>query len=108
MPVMVVGFALTRSLPLALFLLGMMGFSLVTMMNNSNAMVQSRVPDNLRGRVMALYSLMFMGGGPVGSLLIGSIAGWTSEPFTAILCAAALLVFAAAIWFYRPEVRAMQ
>jgi MFS family permease len=108
MPLLMIGFAMTRSLPLALFLLGMMGFSLVTIMNNSNAMVQSRVPDELRGRVMALYSLMFMGGGPVGALIIGTVAGWTNEPLTAILCAAALLVFAAAIWFYRPEVRVME
>jgi MFS family permease len=108
MPLFIIGFALTRSLTLALILLGMMGFSLVTVMNNSNAMVQSRVPDELRGRVMALYSLMFMGGGPIGALLIGSFASWTNEPLTAFLCAAGLIVFATLIWIYRPEVRAME
>ncbi len=108
MPLTIAGFALTNILPLSLLLLGLMGFALVNMMNNSNAMVQSRVPDELRGRVMALYSLMFMGGGPVGALLIGTLADRTSEPITALTCAAVLLLFSAWIWIRRPEVRAMK
>lgn len=106
-PLAIVFFALTRWLPLSLGLLGLLGFALITIMNNSNAMVQSRVPDELRGRVMGLYSLMFMGGGPIGSLLIGLLADQTSEPTTAIVCAAALLVYAILIWTRRPEVRRM-
>lgn len=106
-PVTIVFFALTRSLPFSLALLGLMGFALITVMNNSNAMVQSRVPDELRGRVMGLYSLMFMGGGPVGSLLIGLLADKTSEPTTALICAAIMLVYGIFIWIRRPEVRRM-
>ena len=108
LPLVMVGFALTRWLPLSLILLGLMGFTLVIIMNNSNAMVQSFVPDELRGRVMALYSLMFMGGGPIGALIIGVLADRISEPLTAVLCAAALLIFAIVIWLRRPEVRAME
>ncbi len=108
LPVTVFLFALSRSLPISLFLLGVVGFSLITTMNNSNAMVQSRVPDALRGRVMGLYSLMFMGGGPIGSLLIGALASWTNETITTILCSVALLIFAGIIWIYRPEVRQME
>lgn len=104
-PIMFFAFALTTWLPLSLLLLGIIGFGMITVMNNSNAIVQSRVPDVLRGRVMALYSLMFMGGGPIGSLMVGVVAGATSEPLTIILCAFALLAFAVWIWFYRPEVR---
>lgn len=106
-PIVMVAFALTRSLPLSLFFLGLMGLTMLIVLNNSNAMVQSRVPDALRGRVMSLYSLMFMGGGPIGSLVIGGLAAWTSEPMSAIICAGFLLVFAIVIWVYRPEVRAM-
>jgi MFS family permease len=76
-------------------------------MNTNNAMVQSRVPDELRGRVMGIYSLMFMGGGPIGSLLVGEVASWISEPTTALLCAGALVLFAVFILVRRPEVRAM-
>ena len=68
------------------------------MMNNSNAMVQSIVPDELRGRVMGLYSLMFMGGGPLGALVAGTLAEGTSEVTTFIVCAVGMLIFAGLIW----------
>ena len=107
LPLVMAGFALTRWLPLSLILLAGMGFFLISIMNTSNAMVQSRVPDELRGRVMGIYSLMFMGGGPIGSLLVGEVASWTNEPMTALMCAGVMLIFAAFIWLGRPEVRAM-
>jgi predicted MFS family arabinose efflux permease len=55
MPVVITLFALSRKLPITLLLLVMLGFAMITILNNSNAMVQSRVPDELRGRVMSLY-----------------------------------------------------
>ncbi len=108
LPIMMIAFALTRWLPLSLVLMGVVGFALVAMMNNSNAMVQARVPDELRGRVMGLYSLMFMGGGPLGALIVGVMADRTNQPFTFIVCSVATLVFAGLVWFFRPEVRAME
>jgi MFS family permease len=107
LPLVMVGFAITRWLPFSLILLAGMGFFLISIMNTSNAMVQAQVPDELRGRVMGIYSLMFMGGGPIGSLLVGEMASWTSEPTTALVCAGVLLAYAAFIWLRRPEVRAM-
>jgi hypothetical protein len=35
----------------------------------SNTLIQSMVPDRLRGRVMAVYSMMFMGMAPLGALM---------------------------------------
>jgi predicted MFS family arabinose efflux permease len=105
LPLVMAMFALSRWLPFSLIMLAGMGFSLIAILNNSNAMVQSRVPDDLRGRVMALYSLMLAGGGPIGSLLVGLVADHTSEPTVALVCAFVLLIFALAIWVYRPEVR---
>lgn len=107
-PLSVAGFAYTNWLPLSLLLLAVMGFALVIIMNNSNAMVQSLVPDELRGRVMSIYSLMFMGGGPIGSLMVGEMATGFNEQFTAIFCAVVLVIFGVVIWFLRPEVRAME
>jgi MFS family permease len=105
LPIVMIIFAATRWEPLSMLTLAVMGFSLVTIMNNSNAMVQSRIPDELRGRVMGLYSLMFMGGGPIGSLLIGTLADWLSEPTTVVICSVVLLVFSTFIWLRRPEIR---
>lgn len=107
LPVTVLGFAVFRTLPISLALLTVMGFTLITIMNNSNAMVQSRTPDHLRGRVMGLYSLMFMGGGPLGALLGGLLAERTGEIVTSIACGVLLLVYAVFIAFTRPEVRSM-
>jgi predicted MFS family arabinose efflux permease len=108
LPAALLIFSLSSWLPLSLLLLGFIGLAFIVIMNNSNAMVQSIVPDVLRGRVMALYSLMFMGGGPVGALAIGVTAERIGEPLTIGLCAAGCLVFALLIWFFRPEVRAME
>jgi MFS family permease len=108
LPAALVGFALSSWLPLSLAFLAVVGFSLMTILNNSNAMVQSRVPDALRGRVMGIYSLMFMGGSPIGSLFVGLVADRTSERITAFLCAGMLTVFALWIWAYRPSVRKME
>ncbi len=107
LPVGITAFVLTRNLPLALVFMAVMGFALISIMNNSNAMVQSRVPDALRGRVMALYSLMLMGGGPLGSVAVSQVAEYAGAPTAGLICAAALAVFAVAIWFARPEVREM-
>jgi MFS family permease len=116
LPLAMIGFALVRALPLSLVMMMVMGYTLITIMNNCNAMVQSSVPDELRGRVMGLYSLMFMGGGPIGALMVGvltdkisaRLANGNGEPLTAIFCAAMLLIFAVVIWVIRPEVRRME
>jgi MFS family permease len=108
MPLVMIAFAATRWLPLGLFLMGLVGLALVTIMNNSNAMVQALVPDELRGRVMGLYSLMFMGGGPLGSLAVGLVAAGTDNPFAFYLCGGLTLVYAIGIFIFRPEVRAME
>lgn len=44
-------------------------------MASSDTLIQSMVPDELRGRVMAVYSMMFMGMAPIGTLLAGVLAG---------------------------------
>jgi MFS family permease len=73
------------------------GFSFMVAMAASNTLIQSMVPDALRGRVMALYSMMFMGMAPFGSLLAGSLAHHIGAPRTVAvnggLCAVAGLVF---------------
>jgi MFS family permease len=53
------------------------GLSALTAMTTANAMVQTRVAPEMRGRVMALYMAIFMGGTPAGAPMIG----WISEQF---------------------------
>lgn len=60
----------------------LVGFAATVQMAATNTIVQSRVPDHLRGRVMAVYATMFMGVQPVGSLLGGYIAKHIGAPLT--------------------------
>jgi MFS family permease len=58
------------SLPVMLFI----GFTMVTQLDASNTIVQRIVPDELRGRVMAIWTMMLSGLAPFGSLLVGMLA----------------------------------
>ena len=75
-------FSLSRTLPLSVALLLPVGFSMMTQMAASNTLIQSMVPDRLRGRVMAVYSMMFMGMAPLGALLAGTAADRIGAPAT--------------------------
>lgn len=59
---------------LSALLLIPVGFSMMTQMAASNTLVQSMVPDELRGRVMSVYAMMFMGMAPLGALMAGVLA----------------------------------
>jgi MFS family permease len=74
-------------------------------MSSSNTLVQSMVPDALRGRVMALYSMMFMGMAPLGSLLAGTVANHLGAPMTVALGGSACLLAAVAFGFALPRIR---
>ena len=57
------------------------------------------MPDALRGRVMSLYSMMFMGMAPLGALLAGSLAELVGAPGT--VGGGGVLCMVAALWFRR-------
>jgi MFS family permease len=75
-------FSFSRSFWLSALILIPVGFSMMIQMASSNTLVQSLVPDNLRGRVMSVYSMMFMGMAPFGALIAGSLAGRLGAPLT--------------------------
>ena len=58
------------------------GFCMMLQMACTNTLLQSMVPDRLRGRVMALYSMMFMGMAPFGALFAGLVASRLGAPIT--------------------------
>jgi len=67
-------FSFSRSFWLSVLLLLPVGYFVMLQMSSSNTLIQVMVPDVLRGRVMAVYSMMFMGMAPVGALLGGALA----------------------------------
>jgi MFS family permease len=90
-------FALSRWFWLSLVVLIPVGFSLMMQMACTNTLIQTMVPDHLRGRVMALYSVMFMGMAPFGAFLSGALAEKIGAPATvaigALSCVGAAVVF---------------
>ncbi len=102
-------FAFSRSFWLAAAGLVPVGFAMMTQMGASNTLIQTMAPDRLRGRVMSIYSMMFMGMAPVGALLAGIIAERFGAPVT--VAAGGVIAIAGSIAFglrwpeLRPEAR---
>lgn len=78
-------FSFSSNFWLSLLLLAPIGFSMMTQMSSSNTLIQAMVPDELRGRVMSVYSMMFMGMAPLGALLAGTLAEILGAPYTVAL-----------------------
>ena len=78
-------FSFSRWYLLSVILLVPVGFAMMVQMASSNTLIQAMVPDRLRGRTMAVYSMMFMGMAPLGSLLSGALADRIGAPWTVAL-----------------------
>ncbi len=85
-------FSLSKTFWLSAVLLVPIGFSMMLQMASSNTLVQAMVPDDLRGRVMSVYSMMFMGMAPIGALLAGSLANYLGAPGTVALGGAICII----------------
>jgi MFS family permease len=85
------------------------GFTMMVQMAACNTLIQSMVPDQLRGRVMAVYSMMFMGMAPLGAFFAGALAEHLGAPTTVaiggIASVAGSAIFAARLPGWRTEVQ---
>lgn len=61
------------------------GFGMIVTIAACNTLIQSIVPDRLRGRVMALFSASFIGVAPIGSLVVTGVAHWAGVPNTVLV-----------------------
>jgi MFS family permease len=80
----------------------------MVIVNLSNAMVQTRITDEMRGRVMGVYTFFFFGAMPVGSLIAGWSAEVIGEPLTVVISAVILLLFAVWVLWRQPTMRQME
>jgi MFS family permease len=98
-------FSFSHSFWLSVALLLPAGYSMMLQMACSNTLVQTMVPDHLRGRVMSVYSMMFMGMAPFGAFFGGALAHRVGAPITVAIGAATCVI--GAIWFGRalPDLR---
>jgi MFS family permease len=104
-PILVMLFSLTRTMAPAIVVLFLIGAANIFMGNLANALVQTIAPDELRGRVMAVYTLTFFGVMPLGSLLAGSTATLIGVPLTVCLGSFVLLAGSLAAAFGVPALR---
>jgi MFS family permease len=107
-PIFIALFALTYWLPLSLVFMVLLGIGMIFVVNLSNATIQSIVPDSLRGRVMGVYTTIFLGSMPLGALLLGTIAEHAGEAEAALLSAGVAFFIASLVWFLIPKVRALE
>ena len=90
-------FASSRSFWLSAALLVPAGFCMMLQMASSNTLIQTMAPDHLRGRVMSVYSMMFMGMAPFGALMGGAWADRLGAPLTVAMGGVACV--GGAVWF---------
>jgi predicted MFS family arabinose efflux permease len=74
------GFAASKSYAVSLVLLVAVGASMLVQLATSNAYLQLQAPGRLRGRIVSLYMLAFIGMAPFGALLSGVAARWLGAP----------------------------
>ncbi|MBI4685218.1 MAG: MFS transporter [Nitrospirae bacterium] len=89
--------ALSKTFWLSLILLVFTGWGIVSFLATANSFIQLSTSDNLRGRIMGLYSLVFLGFTPIGNLLIGllsdSIGTTNAIAASSIICLAGAIMF---------------
>ena len=92
-----IAFGFSRTLWLSLLILPLIGAGFMVSLAATNTIVQTITEEHLRGRVMAFYTMAFLGTAPLGSLLAGVLADRIGEPKTIVVGGVACVLGAA--WF---------
>ncbi len=98
-------FAISHNFWVSVILLLPVGYTMMLQMSSSNTLIQVMVPDELRGRVMAVYSMMFMGMAPIGALLGGILADRLGAQVTVGIGGTASVAGACWFWLQLPKIR---
>lgn len=91
----IVGLAEVSQIWQAVLLMGVLSFSVSSLMGRMSQLVQERVPNHMRGRVMGLFSISFTGVMPFSALLLSYVADRTS--YTSVMNVCALLFLLGAV-----------
>ena len=89
-------FAWSRSLPLTLVAAFFAGFGLILYVASTNVLLQHTTEDRFRGRIMSLYTFMFIGTAPFGALAVGAIAQRASAPLAT--SGSSVILLGGALW----------
>ncbi len=101
-PVSLILFSFTEQIWLALVILIITGWSVVSFLATANSYIQLNVTDSMRGRVISVFAMMFLGVTPLGHLIIGSFADiiGTRETIaaSALVCLSSFIFFRKRFW----------
>src|SRR3989441_10821900 len=97
-------FSQARTFWLCAGVLLVVGFAATSQMAATNTLIQNRVPDELRSRVMAVYATMFMGVQPIGALIAGGIARRIGAPYT-LTVFGSLVLLGSLVFLFRVVMR---
>jgi MFS family permease len=100
-------FSLMRTVHIAAFVLLFLGLTMLINGALANGILQSVVPDELRGRVMATYVFVYVGFTPIGSFIAGAMARVVGVQWAIFTGGVVMLAYSLwAFWKY-PEIRAV-
>lgn len=100
--VLLTGVALAPTLLIADLLVIPMGAASLAFIATANATIQLDTDPAMRGRVMALYAMAFLGTTPIGAPLVGAVAQWSNPRIALLVGAVAILVAIAVLaWHHR-------
>jgi MFS family permease len=106
-PSLLIIFSFIRSLPIAAAILLLIGFTMILNSALANALLQSIVPDELRGRVVSAYVFVYLGFTPIGSFAMGAFAKMTNVQIAIAMSATIMLLYAAWTFFRHPDLRSV-
>ena len=105
LPALVIVFALSRNMLVACLLVFGVGMLLLVLQSLVITLVQIRIPDRVRGRVMSLYSMVHAGSNTAGNLLVGASAVYLGLPQAMALGGLAALIYAVGLSIAVPALR---
>lgn len=100
-----IGFSLAEQLNPSLIFLFSMGFSIVLCVAVINTLLQQLVTDEMRGRVMSMFILSFIGTMPIGNLIAGAAAQKFGAPYTLATGGLIIVLFVAVVTFTNKRLR---
>ena len=101
----IIAFSFTTSISIAIPVLIISGFSMITVMASNNMVIQSIVDENKRGRVMSFYVMAFAGTAPIGSLLAGAMSSKIGPSMTLLIYGLACFITAVLVSVRLPRVK---
>jgi len=101
-------FCLSRQPVLSALLLAVAGGAMVSSVATVNSLIQTLVPDAIRGRVLSMHTMAFLGFTPLGSLLVGAIAERWTTPMAMALSSGFALVLTGVVAFAAPSIRRLK